>query len=74
MSAPVSANKLSGVLQIDSGVAASLSNLSVINGSGTTWAGISNAGSLTLTNTTISGNYTTFNLVGITCFFSQEYH
>ncbi len=44
---------------MNSGVTASLGNLTITGGSATTGGGINNAGSLTLSGTTISGNSAT---------------
>ncbi len=55
----VSGGKLSRVLQVDAGVTASLSKLTLTGGSAGTGGGLSNAGTAKLTNCTVSGNSAT---------------
>jgi predicted outer membrane repeat protein len=50
---------LGSVLQVETGSTAAISNLTLTNGSATVGGGIRNAGTLTVTNTTISGNTAT---------------
>ena len=45
-----------GVLQVDAGVTATMAGLAITGGSSATGAGINNAGKLTVSGTTVSGN------------------
>lgn len=58
----ISGNNVAIVLTVSSGVAATISNLTIENGysNGGTGGGISNLGTLTLNNCTVAGNYAAF--------------
>ncbi|MGP0066466.1 MAG: choice-of-anchor Q domain-containing protein [Isosphaeraceae bacterium] len=55
-SVTISGGNTMGVLQVNKGVTADLSNLMITGGSATSGGGINNAGTLTLSGTTIMGN------------------
>ncbi|HEX4143057.1 MAG TPA: right-handed parallel beta-helix repeat-containing protein [Pirellulales bacterium] len=52
----VSGNKTNSVFQVDQGASATLTNLTIIDGFGAAGGGITNIGTLTVSNSTISGN------------------
>ena len=55
----VNGNNASGVFQVDSGVTAAISGLAIEDGSASAGGGIDNAGTLTVTDSTVSGNTAT---------------
>ena len=55
----ISGNNASRIFQIDSGATASISGVTITNGSAPVGGGVYSAGSLTLTNTTVSSSVTT---------------
>ena len=55
----VSGGDNSGVFQVDSGVTATIAGLTIADGSSATGAGIDNAGTLTVTDSALSGNTAT---------------
>ena len=61
----VDGNALSRVFQVDAGVTASISGMTIANGSSDSGGGILNLGTLTLTDCTVSGNTVTGNGGGI---------
>ena len=52
----VSGNSASGVFKVDAGVTAAINGLTITDGNAVTGGGIDNAGTLTLTNSTVSGS------------------
>jgi uncharacterized repeat protein (TIGR01451 family) len=55
----ISGNNVTRILNVNSGVNLSISNLTIANGLASSGGGILNAGTLTITNSTISNNHTT---------------
>jgi hypothetical protein len=53
----ISGGGTSGVFQVNAGVTATLSGLTITDGNSTVGGGVDNAGTVTLTNCTISGNH-----------------